>query len=396
MKILFVSAVFPYPLYSGGQVRIYNLLKALGSKHAISLFAFTRKKEEQDLASMLPFCKKIVPVLRGRAWRIDYIFRAIAGNYPWVFATYDNAAMRDAIAQELAKEQYDLIHIEPGYVWPSLPKTTVPIVVGEHNVEHHIYEGYVRQFPVPFFRPFLSTDVTKMKAWEKKVWQHASAITTVSNDDRKEITLEVSEKNVQTVANGVDVKEFEFRPKLIKTSAPVVLFVGNFLWMQNRDALRYLLTDIWGKVQELYPQAKLRVVGRHLPQAARNQVSRMGGELLEHVEDIQNEFHAADVLFAPIRVGGGTKFKILEAMASGIPVITTTIGAGGLAVEHSRELMIADTPDETTEALTKVLQNTEDTLRMVKRARACIEKKYSWQMIATELDQVWKDACGKH
>lgn len=394
MKILFISAVFPYPLYSGGQVRIFNLLKTLGAKHQISLFAFTRKEEEQGYASMLPFCKKVVSVYRGRAWRVRYIVRAIAGKYPWVFATYDNAPMRDAIAEELQKERYDIIHIEPGYVWPALPSTTVPIVVGEHNIEHHVYEGYVQQFPIPFLRPFLSSDVTKLKTWEKKVWQQAAAIATVSDDDQREIAVQVGEKKVHTVSNGVDVEEFEFRPKSIKTSAPVVLFVGNFLWMQNRDALRYLLTDIWSKVQEIYPQAKLRVVGKNLSQAAKKQVLRAGGEMLEHVEHIQEEFHAADVLLAPIRVGGGTKFKILEAMASGIPVITTTIGAAGLAVENGKELMVANTPDATVDALIKVLSSTDHTLRMVKRARACIEKQYSWKTIAIELDRVWEDAHG--
>ena len=164
MKVLFVSAVLPYPLHSGGQVRIYNLLKRLSQKHEITLFAFIRDKKEEQYAHDLSFCKKVVTVMRGRAWQARYIFRSLVASYPFLYATYNNAMMRTRLTKELTNP-YDLIHAEPGYVWLSLPETRLPTVVSEHNIEHEVYERYAEHFRAPLLRPLLRWDVAKMDVW---------------------------------------------------------------------------------------------------------------------------------------------------------------------------------------------------------------------------------------
>lgn len=392
MKILFVSAVLPYPLYSGGQVRVYNLLKKLSSKHTITLASFIRHDDERQLTGHLSFCEKVIPVYRGRAWRPAYIARALVGRYPWLLATYDNEEMRSVIARELAAGDYDLVHIEPGYVWPSIPETTVPIVVGEHNIEHHIYEGYAKQSQLLFARPFFHRDVAKLIAWEKKIWQTAARVVTVSPDDKKEVEQITGRNTVDVAPNGVDIEEFAFqKEKTIDAAAPVFLFVGNFLWMQNRDALHVVLDDVWGRIRKEYPRATLRVVGKHLRGELRRKVKQAeGAALFEQVSDIQDEFIRGDILLAPIRIGGGTKFKILEAMAAGTPVITTTIGAKGLNVAHGAELMIADNGESIVHAIRTLISDSKKTAAMRVLARKKIEKEYSWTNIATLLSRVWQ------
>lgn len=392
MNILFVSAVLPYPLYSGGQVRVYNLLKKLAATHEITLASFIRHEAEKKLGAHLSFCKKVIPVYRGRAWRPEYIARALVGAYPWLLATYDNEEMRSVIARELATGEYDVVHIEPGYVWPSIPETTVPIVVGEHNIEHHIYEGYAKQSQLLFARPFFRHDVAKLVAWEKKIWQAADAVVTVSPDDKKEVEQITGRNTVDVAPNGVDVDEFVFqKQKPIHAEAPVFLFVGNFLWMQNRDALNVVLDDMWERVREVYPQATLRVVGKHLRGELRRKVARAPGvTLFEDVSEIHEEFIRSDILLAPIRIGGGTKFKILEAMAAGTPVITTLVGAKGLAVTHGVELMIAEDSESTMRAIGTLLSDPKETANLRIRARKKIEQDYSWTNIATRLSAVWQ------
>src|SRR3989338_7594969 len=131
MNILFVSAVFPYPLHSGGQVRIFNLLKILSKTHDITLCAFTRSDVEKKYISALSFCKKVITVNRGHVWQLHYLIQTACSTYPLLYASYQNKEMRTRIAQELSEHSYDIVHLEPSYVWPAVPSIHVPTVVSE-------------------------------------------------------------------------------------------------------------------------------------------------------------------------------------------------------------------------------------------------------------------------
>lgn len=395
MKILFVSAVLPYPLFSGGQIRIYNLLKLLSEKHEITLATFIRNENEKTFAKELSFLKKVHTVYRGHAWRPEYVTRSTFGPYPLLMESYHNRLMLDFLTDEIGTGGYHIIHAEPGYVWPSIPRSRVPTVVCEHNIEHTIYEKFVRQFSIMPLRPFMSLDVKKIKFWEKRIWQSASRIVAVSEDDKKEIETTTGRSDIAVVPNGVDIKAFVVRKKSVAPKAPVFLFVGNFSWIQNRDAILYLVEEIWPEIVKTFPGATLRVVGKQATNEIRKRMNTKGVLLLEQIDDIREEFSRADIMLAPIRIGGGTKFKILEAMASGVPVITTTQGTQGLAVTSGSELFVAATSEEFLAHAQMLLTNEKRRLSVTAKGRMLIEKKYSWNTIAGELDSVWSSAYGK-
>lgn len=395
MKILFVSALLPFPLHSGGQVRIYNLLKKLTRKHEVTLFTFLRNDSERTYLSELAFCKKIETVYRGRAWQPRYIAQSLLSTYPLLFATYANESLKERIAEELLSSRYDLVHIEPGYVWPSLPSLSVPLVITEHNIEYLGYKGYVERFPIVPLRPFLAIDVAKLAWWERRVWNQATRIVTVSSEDKEIISRSVSPDCVHVVPNGVDLAEFRFLPKKVKRDSFILLFIGNFSWLQNRDAVKYLIGDIWPVIKRQYPGAQLRIVGRGAPNDLREKIQMSSALLLDGVEDITGEYSSADVLIAPIRIGSGSRYKILEAMASGLPVITSKVGAAGLGVEDRKEIMLAETAEQFLGAVSELAsdQNLQDTI--VAAARKLIEKSFSWEIIARELERVWEVTCKK-
>jgi glycosyltransferase involved in cell wall biosynthesis len=374
MKILFVSAVLPYPLHSGGQIRIYNLLKRLSVKHEIHLFSFIRSESERQYLPELHFCKTVTTVMRGRAWQPKYLYKTIMSSYPLLWSSYHNVEMLSLLSDEVAKGKYDLIHIEPGYVWPSIPETHVPVVVCEHNIEHTVYEGYVQQFPVSPLRPFLSLDVAKMRKWEERVWKEAARIVTVSESDRAII----NQPNVSVVPNGVDIQAFAFHPKKVWDIKHLTfLYVGDFRWMENKDAADYLVKNWWPAIQKVYPGSQLRIVGKHAPEAH---------YFVGEVDRIQDELNAADALLAPIRIGGGTKYKILEAMASGLPVITTQQGVEGMNVGGS--VCVAKNSNDVLQSL-ELFADNKKRVSMIGNARKIIEKQYSWDMIAQKLDRIW-------
>jgi len=187
MKILFLSAVLPYPLYSGGQIRIYNLLKRLSQKHEIWLYSFIREESEAQWISELSFCHRVKTVYRGRAWQPQYMIKGLFGPYPFLLSTYDNEKMKRQISEILKEQQFDLIHIEPGYVWPSLPEVNLPLVVAEHNVEDHIYEGYKKSAPL-LLQPIMNRDIERLKEWERIIWNKSTRTVAVSAPDAAEIT----------------------------------------------------------------------------------------------------------------------------------------------------------------------------------------------------------------
>lgn len=395
MNILFVSAVLPYPLTSGGQTRMYNLLKHLAKKHTITLVSFIREESERAYRPELGFCRDVVMVMRGAGWQMKYLARAAISTYPMLLATYDNAKMRSVLANLLAQKQFDLVHLEPFYVFPSVPKTNLPIVVSEHNIESEVYAGYVRRFSLVPLRPFLFLDVLKLRLWERRVWRRARAVTAVSQEDAKVIEAQAG-KAVSVVANGVDTKAFPFNTNKGKGKGPRLLFVGDFRWFPNRDAADRLIRDIWPRVRAQYKDASLRVVGRHLSSSFAARMKRAGAQAQADVPNIVREYADADVLVAPHAISGGTKFKMLEAMASGVAIVTTLEGMAGLAAQAGVHYLLAKTPAEAVAQIAKIWENREVWKKLTRQGRELVESRYSWDAIAESLDLVWKQTHEKH
>lgn len=388
MKILFVSAILPYPLHSGGQIRIYNLLKRLSKRHEITLVSYIRDPKEHALLPALGFCKAVHMIHRGYAWQVRYLFRTLVSSYPFLMATYDNADMRSLLARLLAETRYSLIHVEPFYVWSSLPHTNVPIVVSEHNIEYAVYGQYANTYRWRFLRPLLRYDVKKLMSWERKVWRNAAALTAVSEDDAQHMESYLS-RDVSLVPNGVDLSLFRYQTPRTPSLHRAV-FVGNFLWLPNRQAAHRLLHTVWPEITKKYPDAHLTVVGRHIPDALAKTCRAMGVEVKSDVPDILPIYHDADVLLAPHSIAGGTKYKMLEAMASGLPVVTSSAGMAGLAVEPGVQYLEAARPHEYVSAVEKLWERSAYAVSIAQEARHVVETLYGWNTIASRLDRVWK------
>jgi glycosyltransferase involved in cell wall biosynthesis len=390
MNILFVSAVLPYPLHSGGQIRIYNLLKRLSVRHKITLVSFIRSEQELKYQKNLDFCHGIHMVMRGRAWQMDYVAKAVFGAYPFLLATYDNSLMRETLRRLANSSSFDVMHLEPFYVWPSVPDVSIPIVVSEHNIEYDVYNAYVQRFPIPILKPFLAWDVAKLKNWERLAWRKADQVTAVSDTDAATISDYLSHP-ITVVPNGVDIRAFPLR-KMVKHTHPTILFVGNFRWHPNRDAARFLIGDIWPALKRRLPSARLRIVGRDVPSALRAKVLRLGGVVREEVSDIATAYRSADMLVAPHAIAGGTKFKMLEAMATGIPIVTSPKGAEGLAMEPNKHYLEAQTAQEFVAQILTLWDNRSLAQAIARQGRSLVEARYNWDDIARLLDGVWRNA----
>jgi len=391
MNILFVSAILPYPLISGGQIRIYNLLKELSKEHTISLFSFIRSDEERKYVKKLDFLHNVMLIKRGRGKQLKYLIPSLVGKYPLLLSTYDNGEMRLAISQAISLGQYDLIHIEPFYVYPSIPEVAIPVVVSEHNVEHEVYASYASKVSFPFVKKIQLHDSGKLRVAEANILRNVTAVTAVSADDAKKLKILSGKNDIAIVPNGVDTEYFAFEKKTFAKKKLSFVFIGNFLWIPNIDILHRLLDDVWPAIRAALPQSELHIVGANVPDWAKR--FRGNGVIIDGIiPDIRDTYRNADALIAPLSIAGGTKFKILEAFACGCPVITTREGIAGIGGNVEKCVTIASTPKDFVTAVRDMSTNEEVWQTKCATARNLVETHYGWGSIADVLSNVWKEA----
>jgi len=390
MKILMLTPYLPYPLLSGGQIRTYNLLKNLGAKHEITLFAYIRKdSERKHVEELKKYCKKVRVFKRRPAWDIKNIIRAATSSYPFLVSIYLSSNFQEAIAQELKTTNYNLIHAETFYMMPNIPKTNVPIILAEQTIEYDAYINFTKKTKLLPIKPFLYLDVYKIKKWETHFWKAATRLITMSKDDKQAIQNQLG-KNVavDVVANGVDTQFFNKMKKDLPKN-PTVLFVGTFKWLPNIDAVEFLVETIWPKVLTRLPQAKLLIVGFSPSEKIKNYGKQPSITVKGDLKDIRDAYAHAHALLAPIRSGKGTRYKILESMATSTPIIATHLAVEGIGIRNGVHALVADSPDELAQLTSKVLADANLRQRLAVNSKKLVENKFNWHTISQELNRVY-------
>lgn len=397
MNILVVSSYLPYPLFNGGNIRLYNLLQHLAKDHQITLICERREHQtDADVRALETFCKKVLTVPRRKQWSVENIYKTGTSPNPFLITGHTSPEMTQLISQELQASHVDLIHVETFYVMQNLPETTLPIVLAEHNIEYLVYQRYAYKAPF-FLRPLLMVDVRKLRRIEEMYWKKATTVVAVSETEKAMIE-EVTTKPCALVPNGVDTTVLKPNPALKKdkTTEKTLLFIGDYKWMQNRDAVTWIIKTIWPKIvakletEHSDIKFNLWIVGRKIPQSLKLLTTDPAIVFDENApESTADIFNTADLLLAPIRVGGGTSYKILESMACGTPVVTTSLGKEGIDAEKDRDLLVADSPEAIAKATVDVLTSAKEYQRLAENGRKQVAKTYDWPVIAQALEKVY-------
>ena len=390
MKILIISSYLPFPLYSGGQVRLYNIIKGLSKKHEITLICEKRSSQtENDIKEMEKICKKVITVDRKKQWSYSNILKTGFSLNPFLITGHTLSEMQAKIQHELESDRYDLIHIETFYVMQNLPETDIPTVLVEHNIEYLVYKRYADE-SLLLTKPLLYLDVEKMKIKEKGAWKKASKLVAVSEVEKKIMTR----RDAVVIPNGVDTEKYQVHGSKLSPRVKeeiTILYIGDFSWIQNRMAVKWLLTEIWPRIMSKtnLPKLKLWVVGRKIPDDIKN----LGAENVvfdENAPDTVKIYENSDILIAPIRVGGGTSFKILEAMATGVVVVTTDLGIEGIEAKEKVDFLLGNDSWLLADAVIDLVQNCDLRMKIAKNARKLMERKYDWERIVEMLELVYK------
>lgn len=392
MKILWFTPIFPYPPFSGGQTRAYNLIKNLAKSNQICLFSFIRPgKVQGPISELKKYCFKIKTFAGRRTWTPRNVLLAGFSNLPFAITHfYQDKKVIRALSQELKTEKYDLVHFESFYTSPYVKYvSSVPTVMGNENIEYLVYERFVNLKRFSPLKLMLTYDIWKMKIFEQNIWRKADLNLAISPSDTK-IIEKVTGKKCEVIPNGVDIGKFKniSSPATLKKDYKL-LFVGDFRYFTNQDAINYLIKMVWPMIKEKVPKSKLWLVGKN-PTFFVKRINSKDIIVDTSVDDICQAYGQADLLLAPMRIKGGSNIKILEAMAAGLPVVTTSVGIEGIEANDGREVVIADKPQDLANQIVKLLNNPQKRRELGLAGRKLVTEKYDWSKIGEKLNKVYE------
>ncbi len=388
-----VTPYLPYPPASGGQIRTFNLMKYLSKNNDIVLVALYKDEKEKNYSSYLKsFCSQIYLCKRPeRPWQFNILTKAILSAKPLLIVRNYSDEASEVLKKLLRTENFDVIHAETFYVMPHIPKTSIPILLVEQTIEYKVYQHFVNSLPI-FFQPLFYPDILKLKYWERYYWKKASTVATVSISDEKLIRKIEPKIFPAIIPNGAGDEMFASSLSKKKLDKPILLFIGNFFWLQNKEAANFLIKKIYPILKKNLQKFKIIIAGQ--------EAKRVNSENVDDVEiinvnpddnkTVKTLYRKATLFIAPIYGPGGTRLKILASMAAGLPVISTSTGLEGLRVEDKIHVLVANTPEEFAQKIKMVLKSKELYSNLQKNSFITAKKKYSWDAISKKLEIVYK------
>lgn len=396
LRVLVVDEEVPFPPNTGKRIRTWNLLKRLAARHDITLLCYgTERAREFDPVREAGITLRVVeplPELTGPSLYVRLLGNVFSG-YPYSVEKHYTRRFQKAVDELLARGGFDLLHCEwTPYARYSAARMSVASILATHNIESQIWERRAEHSSNALARLFFKMQARKMAAFERRQFPEMSAVAVVSPEDARQ-SAAWSGRECALVENGVDLEQFQ---PAGPGEPSELLFLGSLDWFPNRDAVEYFIEDILPIIRSAHPEVTLRVVGRRPPvEFIRKFKGVQGVEVLGEVDDVRPHLERAGIVVVPLRIGGGSRIKILESLSMGKAVISTRVGAEGLAVEHGRDICLADTPQEFSQCL-RQLSAEEERVRLGKNGRALVEQRYSWDDCATALETAWYRAYEFH
>jgi glycosyltransferase involved in cell wall biosynthesis len=397
LEFLYATLFPASPPTFGAQRRIEGLMKALARHHRVSAVSLLGPEFDGAEAerAMRAYCSEVVlvpaPALGGSQKRLLQL-RSLLSTRSHYSLAFGIPAFRRALLSAIRRRRPDVLMLEAPFLWfPGLrhgaPGGATPrIVFDEHNIEYDLARQSGSAGEGPLRRLFTAVNWRKMKREEVNTWHLADGVAFTSADDEARARRIHPGLRAAVVPNAVDVDHFRPDPALPRPDGKTLLFFGTLNYFPNQDGVRHLLRDVWPILERAHPEARIKIVGPHpTPEVLAQRGPRI--EVTGLVDDLRPHLASAAAVVVPLRVGGGTRFKIIEAMSMGKAVVSTTIGAEGIGAEPEREILIADDAPAFAAACARVLDEAGLAGRLGAAGRALVEARYSWTAAGAVLER---------
>lgn len=397
MRILWIKTELLHPIDKGGKIRTYQMLRSLVREHDVTYLCLDDgSASPEDRKSAGEYCTRLVtvpfhPTKKGSAAFYLDLLKNVFSSLPYAVSRYRSRLLRQRVA-DLAPE-HDLVICD--FLFPSYAVPTglqVPKILFQHNVEAVIWERRASVPQNPIRRAYMREQWRRMRRLESEECRRLDHVVAVSASDADTFRKEYGASSVSDVPTGVDLEYFSPRASRREGNRELV-FVGSMDWLPNEDGVCWFCEQVLGRVRRQEPGVRLTIVGRTPGPAVRKLADQDAAiEVTGTVPDVRPYLERGAVFVVPLRIGGGTRLKIYEAMAMGIPIVSTTIGAEGLPVRNEEHLLIADTAEAHAEAVLRLLRNPRLASDLAAHALRLVKDHGSWDSVTNRFLNHIRDA----
>ncbi|MEP6692660.1 MAG: glycosyltransferase [Gemmatimonadaceae bacterium] len=395
LRILWLKTELLHPVDRGGRIRTYNMLRELRRTHEVTYVAFTDETTPHDaLEQADEYCSTLVPVpvrlpQRGSAAFLAGLARSVASPLPYVVWRCRSPEMEREIVRRTSAGEVDVVVCD--FLFPSINVPAAlpcPTVIFQHNVEAMIWRRHADIARNPLKRALMRDQWRKIRRFEAAECRRFDRVIAVSEEDRALFESEYGCRGVEQVPTGVDTSFFRPAGREPRRAHEMV-FTGAMDWLPNEDGIAWFAEAILPRVRAAIPDAALTIVGRR-PSARVRALAAADGSVTVTggVPDVRPYLERAALFVVPLRIGGGTRLKIFEAMAMEKPIVSTTIGAEGLPVIDGEHLRIADDPDAFAGAVVELLRDAERARSLGDAAAALVRAEYGWAGVAERFGNI--------
>lgn len=385
-----LTPYLPYPPVSGGRSRTYNLVKHLREDYAITLVCFGRPEETAlDYAPLASLCELVVVDRDPSPGTWQAAILSLTTPKPITMRLYSNAAMRAAVKTVLDERGTSVVHVESFYMMQNLPEDlTIPVLLSEPAVEYLVWGKYAWIAEPWFTRPGIALEAFKMRLVEPRVWAQADAVGAMSEVDAAVIRRAAPSAMVVLTPNGVDADYFT-PDDSVQRDTVTALYVGDYKYFPNTDAVLYFVEAIVPLIRANCPGFRFTIVGKEPPpeiRALANDFITVTGL----VDDTRPYLRSSAVFVCPLRSGSGTRFKLMEALACGCPVVSTSLGCEGLGAVDGTHMLIRDEPQQFANAVLDLLEHPARGAAMGRAGREWVVKTHAWQHSANRVREAYQ------
>ena len=396
MRILFLTAHLPFPPFSGGRRREFELISRLGKDFEIHLCSITKtwETDRMYISNLLCSCASV------------NLFKAVFNDnkqyaiYPNQIKRHTSEEASSYISFLLKNKPFDVVHVEGYYLMQHLPmKPDIPVILVEHNIECLLNLQRFKLATIQQDKSYYWQEYVYTLKWERTFWKRATKCVTLTTEDESNMRQLEPHVDIRTIPNGIDHRKMIdeaassniCKNSIVSAKCPSILFVGNFLYEPNIDAALYFSQLIFPLILKDVPNAKLHLVGNAPPPEVSSLTLNKQIKVSGYVDSLTNFYKDADVVVCPLRIGGGVKVKVLEALNAGKAIVSTSIGAQGLNLSTYPSLTVADEVADFAEKVVRFLLDPQKRYRQEQQALAYASILPTWDQATEAFVQCYKE-----